>query len=77
MIHDQRGVDAHQRANGRKWHCLADTDGRIVANLPYGVVGQVWLADTNSFDRHLKKVLSEFAEAIGEKGLLFERAARP
>jgi transposase len=89
MIYENRGIDNNKKVNGRKRQILVDTEGRLwrayvhAANLHDGPAGSELLNNTQSFDKHLRKILGDdayrgvFAQKAQELGIVFERASRP
>lgn len=89
MIFEDRGIDANKKINGRKRQLLVDSGGRIwrvhvhAAHQYDGPSATQFFEDCSSFDCRLKKILGDnayrgvFAQAVAEKGFVFEQASRP
>jgi len=90
MIWEDRGLDANKRVNGRKRQFLVDTQGRVWVVLVHAANGADGPAATALIGdllwrtgERLEKVFGDqayngvFAQALGEWGIDFEKAARP
>ena len=89
MIFEDRGIDSNKKENGRKRQILVVTEGRLwrayvhAAHLHDGPARSELLSNTQSFDKHLRKILGDdaykgvFAQKAQEQGIIFERASRP
>lgn len=88
LIFEDRGVDSHEKVNGRKRQILVDTGGRLwravvhAAN-QHGPSGKPLLKQVKAFGGRLEKILGDeayngvFAQSAKEIGLAFEKSSRP
>ena len=89
MIWEYRGLDPHKRVNGRKRQFVVDSGGRLwvahvhAANEADGPVAALLVEDLIYVGDRLEKVYGDgayggqFAHALAEWGIDFERASRP